>query len=344
MNSFGRRRFVKIASVSGLGMLSGYAGSSATFTTLTNKNNELPGGAWAVMVTPFTSDLQIDYPALKKLIKWYERAGIQGFFANCASSEMYDLTPEERLKLTRFVVKNSKIPVVSTGTFSEKVDENAAFIRKIYETGVNGVVIITSVIVGKDASEREFAKTLFEIVDRTSDIPLGIYECPSPYKRLVPPELLNQIAETGRFVYMKDTSCDAHIVREKIEACKGTRLGLYNAHTPDVLDTMQHKGAGTSTIASNFYPELYAYICKYANNGDYREQVNVVNNFILENEKVIGNKYRISAKYFMKIRGLPININSRNFKRELNAEDKNQLQKLWSDLQQLAAKVDIKLA
>lgn len=340
MNDFGRRKFVKIAGAAGVGLLSGNA---KVFSTL-NSNRGLPGGAWAVMVTPITTDLQIDYPALKKLIKWYERAGIHGFFANCASSEMYDLTPEERLELTRFVVKHSKVPVVSTGTFSEKVEENAAFIRKIYETGVNGVVIITSVIVRKDASESEFAKTLFEIVDRTSDMPLGIYECSSPYKRLVSPVLLNKIAETGRFVYLKDTSCDAHIVREKIEACKGTRLGLYNAHTPDVLDTMQHKGAGTSTIASNFYPELYAYICKYANNGDYREQVNVVNNFILENEKVIGNKYRISAKYFMKIRGLPININSRNFKRELNAEDKNQLQKLWTELRNLAEELEIKLA
>ena len=340
MNDFGRRKFVKIAGAAGVGLLSGNA---KVFFTI-NLNRELPGGAWAVMITPFTTDLQIDYPALKKLIRWYERAGIQGFFANCASSEMYDLTPEERLKLTRFVVKNSKVPVVSTGTFSENVEENADFIRKIYKTGVDGVVIITSVIVGKDASESEFAKTLFEIVDRTSDIPLGIYECPSPYKRLVSPELLNKIAETDRFVYLKDTSCDAHIVREKIEACKGTRLGLYNAHTPDVLDTMHHHGAGTSTIASNFYPELYAYICKYANNDDYRDQVDLVNDFILQNEKVIGNKYRISAKYFMKIRGLPLNINSRNFKRDLNAEDKKQLEKLWDDLQNLAAEVDIKLA
>lgn len=340
MNCIDRRKFVKMAGATGVGLL---AGNEKILSALTS-NRRLPGGAWAVMVTPFTTDLQIDYPALKKLIRWYERAGIQGFFANCASSEMYDLTPEERLKLTRFVVKNSKVPVVSTGTFSENVEENADFIRKINKTGVDGVVLITSVIVPKEASEKEFAKTLFEIVDKTADVPLGIYECPSPYKRLVSPELLNQIAETGRFVYLKDTSCDAQIVREKIEACKGTRMGLYNAHTPDVLDTMHHNGAGTSTIASNYYPELYAYLCKYANNDGYSDQVDQVNNFILQNEKVIGNKYRISAKYFMKIRGLPLNINSRNFKRDLNAEDKKQLEKLWVDLQNLAAKVDINLA
>lgn len=335
---------MKMASASGLGLIALGAGKFPPSRLLGRKNKELPGGAWAVMVTPFTKDLQIDYEALKELIHWYERAGIRGLFANCASSEMYDLSPEERLNLTRFVAENSAVSVVSTGTFVQDSEENANFIQKIYDTGVDGVVIITSIIVGREASDKEFADAMFEIVDKTDDIPLGIYECPSPYKRLVSLELLNKIAHTGRFVYLKDTSCDAQIVRRKIEACKGTRLGLYNAHSPDVLDTMRHNGAGTSTIASNYYPELYAYLCKYANDENYQDQVTRVHEFIMNTKKVVGNKYRIAAKYFMKIRGLPININSRNFKGTLIREDEIQLQNLWTELRNLAEELEIKLA
>ncbi len=341
MNNIARRKFIKIAAS---GMYLASENLNDFFSLFPRKIKKIPGGAWAVMVTPFNEKLQIDYPVLKELIVWYEKAGIQGFFANCASSEMYNLTSEERLELTRFVVENSTIPVVSTGTFTHNIDENADFIKKIYKTGVDGVVIITSIIVEKEATDQEFARTLMKIVNKTDDIPLGLYECPSPYKRLVSPELLNEIANTGRFVYMKDTSCDAGIVRQKIDACMGSKLKLFNAHTPDVLDTMRHHGAGTSTIASNFYPELYAFICKYANHRSYQEKIELVNNFILENEKVVGNKYRISAKYFMNLRGVPMHVNSRNYKGILEADDKNKLRKLWLDLQDLAGELGIQLA
>ncbi|WP_236974203.1 dihydrodipicolinate synthase family protein [Membranihabitans maritimus] len=345
MSSIERRKFIKIAAISGAGLLTGSAyATSSYFNNSKDKIQELPGGAYAVMMTPFTKDLKIDYPALKELINWYERAGIRGFFANCASSEMYDLSPEERLNLTRFVVENSKVPVLSTGTFSDDVRENASFIKKIHDTGVDGVVIITSVIVGKDASDQDFANSIMELVNETEGIPLGIYECPSPYKRLVSPELLGKISDTGRFIYLKDTSCDAETVRQKIKACKGSKLGLYNAHTPDILDSLRHDGAGSSTIASNYYPELYAYLCKNANKKGKKEEVELVNDFILRNEKVIGKKYKISAKYFMKIRGLPVNVNSRTYNGALDDSDEKRLQNLWSELQMLAEKVNITLA
>lgn len=33
--------------------------------------NEFPNGVWPVMLTPYTEDNKIDYPALEKLTEWY---------------------------------------------------------------------------------------------------------------------------------------------------------------------------------------------------------------------------------------------------------------------------------
>ena len=33
--------------------------------------NEFPNGVWPVMLTPYTEDNKIDYPALEKLAEWY---------------------------------------------------------------------------------------------------------------------------------------------------------------------------------------------------------------------------------------------------------------------------------
>ena len=81
-------------------------------------------GIVPVMLTPFTTDEQIDYPALAKLIDWYLEKGVDALFAVCQSSEMQLLTLQERVDLARFVVKqvDGRIPVIASGHISDDID------------------------------------------------------------------------------------------------------------------------------------------------------------------------------------------------------------------------------
>ena len=49
-------------------------------------------------------------------------------------------------------------------------------------------------------------------------VPLGIYECPAPYHRLLTPEMLAFCAGSGRFLFIKDTSC-VDVDRPCMHAC-----------------------------------------------------------------------------------------------------------------------------
>ena len=60
-----------------------------------SNNISFPGGAWPVMLTPFTADNKVDYEGLKALTKWYIDNGCSGLFSDCQSSEMFFLTKEE---------------------------------------------------------------------------------------------------------------------------------------------------------------------------------------------------------------------------------------------------------
>ena len=77
------------------------------------------------MITPFQQNGKIDLDGVTRLIDFYLAAGVKGFFANCASSEMYELSEEERLTLTQHVVKhvNGVVPVVATGSFGSTIFE-----------------------------------------------------------------------------------------------------------------------------------------------------------------------------------------------------------------------------
>ncbi|MEQ9220544.1 MAG: dihydrodipicolinate synthase family protein [Cyclobacteriaceae bacterium] len=333
-----RRKFINAGIAGSLGVFSISAGIKWP-----GGKRKLPGGFWPVMMTPFNEDLSIDYTGLKHLIHWYEEAGSQGLFANCASSEMYQLSPEERIELTRFVVKHSNVPVVSTGTFYDDVDRNVEFIRRIHQTGVDAVVIIPSVIVGKEKSDQDMMKHFGELIDKTSDIPLGIYECPSPYRRLIEPDKLEQLTKSDRFLYFKDTSCDELLVEEKIKVSADSSLGIYNAHSPDVLHSIRHGGAGISCIAGNFYPELFSYLWKEGRTETVSPSVKKVNDFILANDRVIGKKYSVAAKYFMQIRGLPVAVTSRRSTQTLDTADKDRLDQLWNELQDLGESLNIEI-
>ncbi len=92
------------------------------------------------MITPFTEANEIDYAGLETLTQFYIKAGSNGLFANCLSSEMYQLTETERLALIKGVLKSSdgKVPVAATGTLSRDLSENIEFIKKVLRYGCAG--------------------------------------------------------------------------------------------------------------------------------------------------------------------------------------------------------------
>ncbi|SFB61654.1 4-hydroxy-tetrahydrodipicolinate synthase [Rhizobium sp. NFR07] len=61
-------------------------------------------------------------------------------------------------------------------------------------------------------------------------MPLGLYECPAPYRRLLTDDELMFCANSGRFVILKDVSCDLETVTRRVELTKGTPLAIGNAN------------------------------------------------------------------------------------------------------------------
>ena len=82
---------------------------------------------YPVMLTPFKKDGSIDFDGLRLLTEFYIETGSNGLFANCLSSEMFQLSEEERIQITETVVKQAagRQGVVSTGTFYKDPGKNA---------------------------------------------------------------------------------------------------------------------------------------------------------------------------------------------------------------------------
>lgn len=265
------------------------------------------------MLTTYHEDGSIDYSGMSKLMDYYLAAGAKGFFANCLSSEMYHLSDEEKLKLTEHVVKhvNGKTPVVASGSFGETIQAKADFTKRIKDTGVDAVILISGHFAEKDESDTRFIQHLDDFMLQTKGVPLGTYECPSPYKRIITSEIMKFLVSSGRFIYHKDTTEDIGQIKNKIDLAEGGKLGLYNAHIGSAAESLQYGGAGLSPIAGNFYPEIITWMCENATDPKKKTDVDWLQKELREAEKKIGSQYQLGARYFLSKRGFQTPLVSR---------------------------------
>ena len=298
-----------------------------------------------VMITPFNLKAKVDFDAISRLIDFYLAAGVKGFFANCLSSEMYSITEDERLELTQYIVKyvKGRVPVVATGSFGLTIEDKAAFTKRIYATGVNAVILITGHFANVNDSDEVLLSNFDKMLRLTANIPLGLYECPAPYKRILPPNVFRKLLATERFVYHKDTTCDVEKVRAKLSMVPrdNSIFEFYDAHTPNALNSLRAGAKGMSAIAGNFYPEILVWLCNNVPNPDKQEVVEWLQSELTRVDPLIHQAYPLSAKYFLRKRGLPIRTISRAHALELTPEQKETLDDIYNCFLGWCQKLDI---
>lgn len=276
-------------------------------------NTNFPGGVWPTMITPYKMDGSVDYDALKNMIDWYIENKVSGLFAVCQSSEMFFLSLEERIEIARFVKGqvNGRIPVIASGHISDKLEDQITELKAMAETGVDAVILITNRLAAENESDTVFIKNLEIILNSLpKELPLGFYECPYPYKRLITPEIIKYCLQTDRFYFIKDTSCDVENIKEKMSLIKGTKLKLYNANSATLLETLPLGVEGYCGVMANFHPALYDWLLNNWQNEP--EKANELMNFLSLASQIERQLYPVNAKYHLSLEGIEIPYTSRS--------------------------------
>ncbi|MGG1515944.1 dihydrodipicolinate synthase family protein [Paenibacillus oryzisoli] len=289
-------------------------------------------GVWSTMITPFNEKNEIDYPALGELVDWYIAHGVEGLFAVCLSSEMFNLSRQERSELTQFIVgkASGRVPVIASGHVSDSIEEQVEDILAIAAAGADAVVLVTNRLAREDESDHVWRANLERLLEKLpADLSLGFYECPYPYKRELSPALLEWCAATERFLFLKDTSCSLPLIKAKLKAVEGSVLKIFNANATTLLDSLKAGAAGFSGIMANFHPELYVWLCR--NWHTQPEEALRLMNFIGMASAHEGQPYPINAKYFISLDGVGIGLHSRSRKLEdLNETGKQMVEQLYA--------------
>lgn len=226
---------------------------------------EFPGGIWPVMLTPFTDDNQIDEEGLRNLVEFYIASGVDGLFAACQSSEIFYLNKEERLRITEITVQtaNHRVPVIASGNISDTLEEQAAELNAAWNLGADAVIILSNRLAKENEDSDVWINNLHRLLEMLDpDMKLGMYECPYPYKRVLSEAELQAMIDSDRFYFVKDTCCDAALIKERIKQIRGTKLKLFNANTTTLLETLRAGADGYCGVMANFHPEMYTWLYK----------------------------------------------------------------------------------
>ena len=220
-------------------------------------------GIMPVMLTPFTQNDTIDWNGLDALIDWYIEHGAEALFAVCQSSEMQFLSLQERCDLARYTVKKvaGKIPVIASGHVSTNVQDQLTELKAMAETGVDAIVLVTNRLDPENHGFAVLRKSVDCILSNIpEDIPMGIYECPSPFRRLLTNDEIKYLADNPRFVTLKDVSCDLGIIKQRLKLVRGSNLLINNANAAIAHQALLAGADGFCGVFNNFHPDLYRWL------------------------------------------------------------------------------------
>jgi len=279
------------------------------------------GGAWPTMITPYDENFIIDIDAYRLLIEWYLNQNIGGLYANCLSSAMFHLSPEERILLISEAVKisNGRAPVAATGNFGNSIKEHIEFSKKVANLGVDVLMLLVPDFIDSNDELEKYYLTMAEEIN----VPLGLYECPIPRSFHLSNRLVEKLAKTGKYYAYKETSCDISKIKEIIKLTQETPLAVLQANIPYLYEAVKAGSPGSMNIASIWAPDLVAAVIEKTKNNDPLAEK--LHEDLVAMEMAQRAVHPYGSKYLLQKRGLPISCRIRSDRKRLEPEEKHAL-------------------
>lgn len=162
------------------------------------------GKVLTAMVTPFNSQMEVDYGKARQLARYLVENGSDGIVVAGTTGESPTLTKEEKLRLFENIADEvgGRAKVVA-GTGSNITADSVALTRDAGKTGVDGVMLV-SPYYNKPPQEGLYYH--FRTVAEATDLPVMLYNVPGRTGSNILPETVARLAEVDNIVAVKEAS------------------------------------------------------------------------------------------------------------------------------------------
>ena len=255
-------------------------------------------GVYSLLLTPFNWDRSIDYKVYEEYVEWQAGFKPQHLFAVCGSSEMTELTQEERIKCAGLAVKNSNgVPVFATANLEAEFSAQVEEMKMLEQQGVKGLVFVTKGMCDTGAKLHDY---ILELASHT-ELPVILYEFPGLRPHCMDSETYGKLAASGKIQGIKDTTCLLPAIAAKIDVQGNSNV--LQANIPLLYDSYVRGARGViatpTSCGAGFFVKMWDEFVR----GDLEAARRTHQDIILL-DNALDSGFCASAKYLVGLQGI----------------------------------------
>jgi 4-hydroxy-tetrahydrodipicolinate synthase len=220
-------------------------------------------GLYAVLVTPFQENGDLDEASLDRAIEFYVERKVSGLVTLSVMGEGLHLTEDEKMRVARRVVSrtNDRVPVV-VGINEQNATVAAQFGRCVVDVGVSGLLVMPPSQSGLDT-----AIAHYQAIAAASGVPIAILDYPPMTGKLSVSFLKSLVEAVPAIQGIKLEDTPTPIKIRQLRDAVGSRLRILGAMGG--LHCLPELEAGSDGLMTGYaYPEHLVAILNQFQAGD----------------------------------------------------------------------------
>ena len=224
-------------------------------------------GLGIALVTPFTSDGQVDYKSLKRLVEYQIDNGADFLCILATTGETPCLTQDEKEKITQLVkdVNHGRLPILK-GCGG---NNTAAVVEELRTADWSGIDGILSVCPYYNKPSQEGLYQHFKAIAEASPLPVVLYNVPGRTGINLKPETTVRLAnDCENIVAVKEASGSLEQVDEIIKN-KPQRFDVLSGDDALTFSMVASGAAGVISVIGNALPKEFSRMIRLEFQGEY---------------------------------------------------------------------------
>lgn len=285
-------------------------------------------GIYPPVVTPLTSDGEINNKAFEEVLEFLIEAGVHGIIIAGSTGEYYAQTAQERFDLAAHAkdVIGSRLPLV-VGTGAIRTEDSIEYAKVAKAIGADAILVTSPPYALPN--DRENAVHALAI-DRAADLPIMLYNYPARMGVSMGPEYLARVGKSKNVVAIKESSGD--MARVHLLAREFPHIGLACGWDDQALEFFAWGARSWVCAGSNFLPREHVALYEACVlERDFDKGRKIMSAMMPLMHHLDAGKFVQSIKFGCELRGLSVG-EARPPLRPLNADDKRKVQTITTNL------------
>lgn len=234
-------------------------------------------GVGVALITPFNTDLSIDFEGLKKLIHFVSENDSDYLVVQGTTGETSTTTSEEKEQLLRFTIENNpkKLPIV----YGLGGNNTTNVLNQIKNQNFEGIDVILSVCPYYNKPSQAGIFAHFTAIANACPVPVILYNVPGRTVVNMSPDTIIDLSAHPNIIGIKDASGSFEQIMEI--AKRMPKDFLLISGDDNIVTPMISVGAvGVISVIANAFPKEFAALTHSALAGNFKKAAQIQYQFL----------------------------------------------------------------